>query len=201
MNRKTICAFNLLAALLFAQVALAQGDSRSIEYGAGIGKIRLGMEDVQVEQLLGKPTTSSAAMGLEIESWASSRSSRRPEQTFVVFRHDKKGHKWQAAEIIVTSPFFKTKAGVSTQSSLDAIWREFPDLHHTGSGDGADGSRLDLYDSEGTGIAFLIEPTGAPKTGAPAGSWGKCRAILVHDVRNEATFVPIGTPAKAVERV
>ena len=184
---------SLLAVLLFASWhhALADDGKSLIVDGDRIGQVRLGMGDEELEKLLGKPSESDAAMGRAVEVWIAKSADGRTEQTEVAVHRDAEGHHWKVTQVAVTSSFFRTRDGNSTNSDIDAIWREHPDLRYLRGDIGGKGSDLELYDSTASGVAFLIERT---QPAAAGEAWGKCRAIVVHPRGQEAGTIAVGAP-------
>ena len=128
--------------------------------------------------------------GKGTETWLS-KSSDGKQQELTIYtvpadpetrKHDK------VVWVYVTSPFFHTSAGVSTESDPAAIWREFPDLQYQDRGEPENKSRMDYYASTANGIGFLIEREASP---APAKPWGKCRAIIVFERGGEPDSAPV----------
>ena len=142
------------------------------------------MHGSEVADLLGNPSDGDQNMNLrQTEVWLAKSPDGEKQVTqiweiHVNYGQDKqKPTYWQVIQVAVTSPFFRTHDGNSTKSSLDAIWREYPNLHHVDQTIGEENSNLEVYDSTALGIAFLIERNKSAGKGEP---WGKCRAIIVH---------------------
>ena len=181
-----------MAVLYLKPPARADNDKGLIEYGESVGQVRLGMEDKQVEQALGKPTGTRAVADTEVESWQSHHADGQTALTVVLFNQDKKHRHWEATEVIVTSPYFRTKGGAASGSGTAAIWQEFPVLRYVDAGAGADGSHQELYDSREIGVGFLIE-----RDTPPAGAdWGRCRGIVVHHTGQDARFISLQSLVK-----
>ena len=192
MKRKSVVVASFLAgALCWLPDLGAQESKDSVVSGERIGQVRLGMSGDEVEKLLGKPTASDAAMGKAVDTWVAKSPDGRTEQTQVAIHRDEDGRHWKVVQVSVTSPFFRTRGGNSTNSDLDALWREFPDLHYVATDSGSHGSQSEIYDSTASGVAFLIERTEHAAKGEP---WGKCHAIIVHPVREEVSLMGVGTP-------
>ena len=192
MKRRIAVVASLLAAALCLLSRLDAGESKdTILNGDRIGQVRLGMDEEDLEKLLGKPTSGDAAMGRAVNTWTAKSSDGRTEETQVAVHRDEEGHHWKVTQVAVTSPFFHTRQGNSTHSDLDAIWREFPGLRFSEGNIGGHGSDLELYDEITLGIAFLIERNNPATKGEP---WGKCRAIIVHPGGHEVSTISDGAP-------
>ena len=182
-----------LTLLLFAVPSLQADESEHvIVAGAKAGKIVINMEEPAVEKLLGKPSSGEGAMGTIYDTWVSKSHDGKTEETAVVFRFDETGAKRGVCQVAVTSPFFRTQAGVSVESDPTAIWHEFPELRYVGDAVSMDGEHLQMYDAVHQGIAVLIEHIDHPAAGQ---AWGKCRALIVHRTDNDALTVHLGPPS------
>ena len=194
MKRRIVVVAGLLVTASCLLPRLGAGESKdAILNGDRIGKVRLGMDEEELEKLLGKPTEGDAAMGRAVNVWTAKSSDGRTEETQVAVHRDEEGHHWKVTQVAVTSPFFCTRGGNSTSSDLDAIWREFPDLRYFAGNIGGYGSDLEIYESTTLGIAFLIERNNPASKG---GSWGKCRAIIVHPGQQEVSMMAVGAPSE-----
>ncbi len=191
MKRPIVGGLGLLAATLLVGGVYADDDKSLVVDGDRIGQVRLGMGDEELEKRLGKPSDSDAAMGRAVDTWISKSADNRTEQTEVAIHRDEEGLHWNVTQVAVTSSFFRTRGGNSTNSDLDAIWREHPDLRYLEGDIGGKGSDLELYDSTASGIAFLIERTQPAVKGE---AWGKCRAIIVHPRGQQASTMAVGVP-------
>ncbi len=182
LTTKALC---LVAAFSCLLPCLRADESKSLVLGGDrIGQVNLRMHAAEVERVLGEPSSGDQNMNLrQIETWLAKSPDGKTQvtQTWEIHvnygQDNRKPTYWQVIQVAVTSPFFRTHAGNSTQSSLAAIWREYPDLHYLDQTIGGEGSNLEVYDSAPLGIAFLIERNKSAEKGEP---WGKCRAIIVH---------------------
>lgn len=181
---KALC---LVAAFSCTLPCLRADESKSlILEGDRIGQVNLRMHAGKVADLLGSPSFGDQNMNLrQIETWVAKSPDGKTQITqiweiHVNYGQDKrKPTYWQVTQVAVTSPFFRTHDGNSTKSTLDAIWREYPNLHYLDQTIGGEDSNLEVYDSTSLGIAFLIERNKSAGKGEP---WGKCRAIIVYPV-------------------
>ena len=165
-----------MVALFGATSGLRADDEKSlIVAGERIGQVQLGMDNAKVD--LGKPTTSDQAMGHAAETYCSKSADGETQQTTIYIQStDENRKQWWVEKVLVTSPFFRTSAGLSTRSQPEALWKEFPDLQYANEGQMDGGTPVDFYASVANGIGFVIERNTHPE---PGKMWGRCRAVLV----------------------
>lgn len=175
-----------------ALLAHAADDKSLIKPGESIGQVYVGMEDKPLRQMLGEPSASDSAMTSSSATWYSKRENGQVEETTVFEKTDENHDHSFVRQVLATSSFFHTRDGISTASSLDAIWKEFPGLTYCES-QGTKGASLELYDAREDGFAILVERLDNVASGAP---WGKCRAVIIHHSDEGARFIRIGKPEK-----
>ncbi len=179
--------FSRLTALCLAAGVLCLGPSAKAQKGSplivpgkSIGEIDLGTDEKLVWKKLGEPNTGEAAAGSHWNAWfAPTEKGRGAEldihSTGVSDHSDGPAVVWIRAE----SPYFHTKEGISTKSSLAEVWKAFPSLRYTNT-DSRDDA-VEFYADPSQGIAVEIRKTRktSDSTSAPGEAWGVCRAIIV----------------------
>jgi hypothetical protein len=141
--------------------------------GESIGKTPLGMNAQQIEDVLGKPDMSDAAMGKAWLTWyGKSRDEHNNKTELNVYTtyKDNSMRKKTVQQIRVTSSFFKTSEGVGVYSSLAQIRQFFPDIKQVARYKD-DGRVIRIYDDVAKGIAFDV---------AEAGRQLICIGVTVH---------------------
>ncbi len=149
--------------------------------GKSVGEIALGMENPEIYQRLGKSAVGDAAMGRYWDGWFGKKEGGgRGAELNIRSGHSAEHDKDAAAEAIrVESPFFHTKEGIGTQSSVAEVWKAFPNLIYTG-GD-PNNEAVEVYEDDARGMAIEVRRT-FTSTGSvppPGTSWGACQAIIV----------------------
>lgn len=177
-----LLACGILAAAFCPWMALAQEKHGGplIVPGQSIGEIRLGMELREVGKKLGSPAVGDAAAGTAWEGWFAPKDGGGRGYEMDVRAHATETGPDKSVEAIrVESPFFHTREGVSTQSSLVEIWQSFPGLRYSG------GSKRDkaveIYEDDAHGFAIEVRRT-FTSTGSvppPGAAWGVCQAVMV----------------------
>ena len=152
--------------------------------GRSLGKIRLGMSRLQVHSLLGKP--SDDTYGGPRDYYFSSSSPQRNEVYFN-YNHGR------VVSITFNAPSFKTKDGISINSSLDQI-----QAHHRNLRNAVylvQESFVYVYDDEKLGIAFLFQKGAIEvddgKQMVPAPLKGNDKPILIAIHRPHEHYVPL----------
>lgn len=128
--------------------ASAQNDYL-ITPGRSIGKIALDMPRSQVHELLGKPLTTSALNGVQVDTWGTTGGDDFAQ---VYYRADK------AAQIEVAASKFVTANGLSTKSTLAQVQKALPKAKQTlrrTSGEGESNEMRYLDDAQ-SGVTFAF---------------------------------------------
>lgn len=115
--------------------------------GERLGKIRLGMTQSQTRKILGRPTAT-----LHLQNGV----------TDDVYRSKSTGHKLEVlfsrgrvVQIEATSPTFRTKSGLSTQTPLSVLRRALTNVRYVTYGYGGSMGAVKYYiDHVGIGLAF-----------------------------------------------
>ena len=148
--------------------------------GKSVGEIKLGMELPEVNEKLGKPTTGEGALGKAWEAWFAHKEGGGRGYELNVYAHPSATSHDKAVEAVrVESPFFRTKGGISTGSSLADIWKAFPGARYKNFD--LQDKAVEIYEDDMYGIAFEGRRT-FTSTGSvppPGASWGACQAIIV----------------------
>ena len=141
--------------------------------GKSIGKVTLGTEASALENLLGKPDLSDAAMGKAWLTWKGKRDSHNnlPELNIYITYRDTSMREKIVRQIRTTSPDFSTGNGLSVYSSFDKLRKEFPGIKKV-AGYQEDGREILMFDDRDKGIAFEF---------AIAGRELICTGIIVHE--------------------
>ena len=155
--------------------------------GEGAGNIRLGETEKKIEHLLGAPDWGDAATGIHWNSWDTNTATGREELT--VRSEPSDDGTRPATEILVTSQEFTTPDGISTSSSIQDIWSEYPDLQFSGYLNEQRDPAMEIYDDVKEGISFEI--LSSPRKGTDPVR--RCCAIVIHrpgvDVEPMGTFI------------
>lgn len=157
-----------------------------VRAGKGIGKIDLGSNADKLEQLLGKPDFSDAAMGKAWLSWYSKRRdehNNRNELNIFTTYADSTMRTKVVKQIRVTSPFYTTADSLQVYNDLASIRKVYPDMVSEGTYKEQKGGRtIQLYDAIAQGIAFEV---------AEANGQQICIGMIVHEPGKEVTDIYI----------
>ena len=153
---------------------------RLIKPGKKIGKTALGLNAAQIEDLLGKPDMSDAAMGKAWLTWYGKHRDEHNNKTelniYTTYKDSNMKEK-TVQQIRVTSSYFITEDSLGVYSSLEAIKKYFPDLKILATY--RDGERLiTIYDDKAKGIAFET---------AEANGQHICIGVIIHPPGMEPT--------------
>ncbi|AWI26932.1 hypothetical protein [Flavobacterium pallidum] len=131
-------------------------------------------------ETLGTPDQSDAAMGKAWMTWYGKKTdTTRDELNIYTTYKDNELKEKVVRQIRVTSPDFKTKDGISTESSFAEIQQQYPKLQTVGKYDNSDTKiETTIYDDVASGIAFEIKN--------PYGN-SHCSAIIVHPKGKKVT--------------
>lgn len=153
-------------------------DDALILPGKSIGQVKLDAEIPAVEKLLGKPTTGEGAGGRVWDIWDRRENGAKQSYRVTVYgEHTANNDSVQSVQSIrINSPFFHTREGINTRSSLEAIWKTFPLLRYY-SNYQHEGETIEVYADGTRGISFEIRRT-TVNTGNSA--WGACQAVSVY---------------------
>ena len=143
-------------------------EKQLINPGTGIGQLRIDATTTEVYKILGKPDSGDNAMGSSLAVWYAD---HKPSgYSTSVFASHKYGSKDEQAsyvkKIMVNSPWFKTKEGVGTGSTLAEIKTHF-NLKQESSIK-LKGQNIDVYTDLPKGITFEVDP-----------QTSKCSSIIV----------------------
>lgn len=197
---KSLILCGLGAWILLASPLHADDSKNSVKGGVGIGPIRIGADITEIEKLYGK-TSDIVNFGPGARVWFVKSENGKEDEVIVTIRRAEDGQHYTVRQVVVTSPDYRTPAGNSTRSDLAAIWREFPDLTRIEAGEALDGVPMEVYSSRSSGVGILVErPRDTPASDKPASGApdGKCRALIVQAVNEDAQFEQLGiAPKKA----
>jgi hypothetical protein len=151
----------------------AKRDS-SLLAGENIGKVFLGMDASKLENILGKPDMSDAAMGKAWTTWYSkNRDEHNNKNELNVYSAyadtDMRRHTVQ--EIRTTSSFFVTPDGIHVYSALPDIQKKYV-VNKAAQYKSNDGRTIIIYDDKQQGIAFEI---------VSAANQNICIGIIIHE--------------------
>ena len=149
--------------------------------GQSIGKTPLGLDASLLEQRLGRPDFSDAAMGKAWLTWNGKRDehNNRTELNIYTTYKDSTMQTKVVRQIRTTSSYFKTKENMGVYRSLDELQKHFPNLKAVGHY--KDGSRtITIYDAARYGIAFEA---------AAANGQEICTGVIVHPKGKEVLDV------------
>ena len=198
---KRLIFFGLGAWILLASPMRADGGKNSVKGGVGIGPIRIGADITEVEKLYGK-TSDVVSFGPGARVWFVKSESGKEDEIIVTIQRAQDGQHYTVRQVAVTSPDFRTPAGNSARSDLAAIWREFPDLRKMEAAEALDGTPMEVYSSRSTGFGVMVErPPGTPTSDKPASGApsGKCRALIVQAIDEDAQFAQLGVARKKAD--
>ena len=140
--------------------------------GESVGKISLGTDASTLQNILGKPDMSDAAMGKAWISWYGKKSDEHNNKTeldiYTAYK-DTSMREQTVQQIRTTSSFFVTTDSIHVYSSLDEIKNKYAVKKAAQYKN--DGRVITLYDDKQNGIAFEI---------ASAGNQNICTGIIIH---------------------
>lgn len=185
MKQYVCAALGALTMLTGASLAKAAGVpvSRQIRPGVGIGTVGIG-ERVSTLHL-GPPTFGDGAAGTIWNTW----NAGKPETgTGIVHTVDVLAHLGTGDHVVaivrVTSPWFRTAAGLGAGSTYGALRKAFPAIRKVGAYSPHQVPiTVAVYDDRAQGIAFELLCDGKGSVGPTA----RCLAVDVH------------APGKAIE--
>ncbi len=186
--------FKSVPALLLWSMGIASalgqgaGSAATIIPGEGIGRILLGQKLDEVHASIGAPKLSDAGMGGRLwEVWRSGpafegKRQNGFEELEIYFTREQRdlGGPSVVRQIRVTSPFFRTRSGISIRSSFSEIIGSFPNLRvdeeltYALSGELSE-KGIEMFVDQARGIAFEFRNGASADPTAP----GYCRAIHV----------------------
>lgn len=140
--------------------------------GESIGKIALGTNALTLENILGKPDMSDAAMGKAWTTWYSKKPdahNNKTELNIYTAYKDTGMREQTVQQIRTTSSFFETKDSIYVYSSLKDIKSKYV-LQKAGEYT-SDGITVMIYDDKKQGIAFEV---------AAANKENFCTGIVIH---------------------
>ena len=140
--------------------------------GESVGKIALGTDASKLQNILGKPDMSDAAMGKAWTTWYGKKRDEHNNKTeldiYTAYK-DTSMREQTVQQIRTTSSFFVTADSIHVYSSLDEIKNKYAvkkSAHYN-----SDGRTITLYDDKQKGIAFEI---------ASANTQNICVGIIIH---------------------
>lgn len=153
--------------------------------GVSAGQTRLNENADSVYKRLGTPDGGDAAMMKAIAVWYSNHDTLGYSTAIFISKNTDTPVVASVQQIRVTSPAFKTAAGIHTTSSLQEIKNHF-DVTKTQQYNYA-GTSYAVYDSK-QGIAFEMAPDSA------------CVAIIIHEAgtTNTGTYLKFRTTGKRI---
>ena len=167
-------------------------DSRSQEIGGNplivpgesVGKISLGMDASNLQNILGKPDMSDAAMGKAWTIWYGKKRDEHNNKTeldiYTAYK-DTSMRQHTVQQIRTTSSFFKTENGIHVYSSLDDIKKAFPFVKRS-SKYKQNGVNITVFDDRNNGIAFET---------APSDIQNICVGIIIHQKQKSVNDIYI----------
>ena len=176
----TVCAVAGLSLFSPAFAQQKEGDPLIVP-GGSVGEVKLGTEMSEVEKKLGEANVGEGAAGRGWSGWFAPKEGGGRGYELDIYSHGTAtSHGQVAVAIRVESPFFHTKEGISTKSSLAEFWKTFPDMHYVENAQ-SDDKAVEVYADGPRGIAVEVRRTAVSPEGTtpPAGSWGVCQAIIV----------------------
>jgi hypothetical protein len=149
--------------------------------GESIGKTSIGADAASLENILGKPDASDAAMGKAWLTWNGKRDEHNNATTLNVYTtyKDSSMSKKTVQQVRTTSSYFSTSNGIHVYASFAAINNQFPDIKKLAHYND-DGRDIVIYDDKQNGIAFEI---------ASANEQQICTGIIVHKKGEAVTNV------------
>jgi hypothetical protein len=148
-------------------------NNSSILAGESVGSISLGMDASALENILGKPDMSDAAMGKAWLTWYGKNKdehNNKTELNIYTAYNDTDMRERTVQEIRTTSSFFETHDSIRVYSALPDIERRYT-LHKAGQYKSNDDRTITIYDDKQQGIAFEIVSAGAQNI---------CVGIIIH---------------------
>lgn len=140
--------------------------------GKSVGKIALGMNASNLQDILGKPDMSDAAMGKAWTTWYGKKPDEHNNKTeldiYTAYK-DTGMRQRTVQQVRTTSSFFITQDGVHVYSALDDIKHKYA-VNKAGKYI-SDGRTITIYDDKEKGIAFEI---------ADANTQNICVGIIIH---------------------
>jgi hypothetical protein len=138
--------------------------------GKSIGLTSIGERADSVNAALGRPDEGDAAMGKSISTWYSKGNKKHSTTIFFATNFGDKDEASRARQIRITSPYFKTKEGLSVNSRMEEISKIYPMLKKTGDYPSPNdpAQMIVVMDDPDLGIAFEIDPS------------YKCVGIVIH---------------------
>jgi hypothetical protein len=128
--------------------------------GVSIGQTHLGKTGASELQKLPVPTASEGGMSQSRQVWVDPKS----KNTLYIYTAQP-GDSISVQLIRVTSPFFRTKGGIKSGSTLSQILRQYSRIQ-------AVGDQGIVYDDSAIGIAFEFPPNPNQKS--------RCLAVMIH---------------------
>ena len=140
--------------------------------GESVGKIALGTDASTLQNILGKPDMSDAAMGKAWTTWYGKKRDEHNNKTeldiYTAYK-DTSMREQTVQQIRTTSSFFVTADSIHVYSSLDEIKNKYPVKKV--SQYKPEGRTINIYDDKTDGIAFEI---------ASANTQNICVGIIIH---------------------
>ena len=124
--------------------------------GRSVGEISIGEDMEQVGKKLGRPNAGDAAMGKAWGIWFSNDSTGGHRNEIAVYSayRDTSMRVKDVKQIRITSDQFKTKDGLTTGCTLNAMKSKFSDLVQVASYLNERNDTVSVYDSKKSGIGF-----------------------------------------------
>ena len=140
--------------------------------GKSVGKVSLGTDASTLQNILGKPDMSDAAMGKAWITWYGKKPNEHNNKTeldiYTAYK-DTSMREQTVQQIRTTSSFFSTADSVHVYSSLDDIKNKY--AVKKSARYNSDNRTINIYDDKSRGIAFEI---------ASAGTQTICTGIIIH---------------------
>lgn len=142
--------------------------------GISIGKILLGANAATLEEILGTPASSDAAMGKAWLTWKGKKDEHNNQTELNIFTSykNKKMDEKVVQLIRTTSYEFSTRQNIHVYSSLDQIRKEFQEIEPSFSYQHQDKRKVFVYELNEKGIAFEV---------IRAGQQQICIGIIVYE--------------------
>lgn len=146
--------------------------------GQRIGKIQLGTDAAALDNLLGKPSLTDAAMGQAWLTWQGKVDEHNNPTELNIYTSYKEDS--MSAKVVKlvhsTSSVYATEKNIHVYSALEEIRRAYPALVKIATYKHRDGRDIAIYASKAQGIAFEV---------AAAGEQTICTGIIIYEKGTE----------------
>jgi hypothetical protein len=142
--------------------------------GISIGKINIGTNAASLEETLGPPALSDAAMGKAWLTWNGKRDEHNNQTELNIFTSykDEKMDEKIVRLIRTTSQEFSTQANIHVYSSIEQIKKAYPEVEQSLRYQHQDKRYITIHEAKQQGIAFELSNAGQQKI---------CIGIIVYE--------------------